>query len=604
MKKISLKKPENRGLVVSLIKRIAAENGRLFIRQYALAITCLVLVAASTAFMAWIMRDVIDKIFVQQNRAAIVTLPVIVFVSFAVRGIATYGQGVILARIGNNIVARYQRRLFTHITELSVDFFAENRSAHLAARINQNVSGIRDTLNLTITSIARDALTLIFLVFVMIWQDPILSGIALLAGPPIALMIGSLARQLRVATRQSIDINARVLASMQETAQGITVVKAFTMEAPLRERIERLIETAEERSNRIAVITERTTPVTEMVAGLAIAGVIAYSGYRAIVYGYSPGSMFAFITALLLAYDPARRLAKLQVQLERALVNASMIYEILDLKPRQADAPDAGALVVDKGEIAFENVDFAYYSGEPVLNSLSFVAPAGKTTALIGASGGGKSTIVSLLQRLYDVEGGRILVDGQDIRSVTKRSLRSQIAYVPQTPYLFEGTIRDNIRLGRPDATDAEIEEAARQAQADEFIVAAPQGYDTPVGENGMTLSGGQRQRLSIARALVRDAPILLLDEATSALDTRSETLVQAALDAAMRNRTVIVVAHRLSTITGADQILVVDGGEIVERGTHQELVHRDDGLYARFYGLQSGDKRRSAEAIAETVRG
>nr|WP_255618258.1 ABC transporter ATP-binding protein [Aurantimonas sp. VKM B-3413] len=599
-----MKKPENRGLVVKLIKRIAAENGRLFVRQYALAITCLVLVAASTAFMAWIMRDVIDKIFVQQNRAAIVTLPLIVFVSFAVRGIATYGQGVILARIGNNIVARYQRRLFTHITELSVDFFAENRSAHLAARINQNVSGIRDTLNLTVTSIARDALTLIFLVFVMIWQDPILSGIALLAGPPIALMIGSLARQLRVATRQSIDINARVLASMQETAQGITVVKAFTMEAPLRERIERLIETAEERSNRIAVITERTTPVTEMVAGLAIAGVIAYSGYRAIVYGYSPGSMFAFITALLLAYDPARRLAKLQVQLERALVNASMIYEILDMEPRQPDAPGAGALVVDKGEIAFETVDFSYYPGEPVLNSLSFVAPAGKTTALIGASGGGKSTIISLLQRLYDVEGGRILVDGQDIRSVTKRSLRSQIAYVPQTPYLFEGTIRDNIRLGRPDATDAEIEEAARQAQADEFIVAAPQGYDTPVGENGMTLSGGQRQRLSIARALVRDAPILLLDEATSALDTRSETLVQAALDAAMRNRTVIVVAHRLSTITGADQILVVDGGEIAERGTHQELVHRADGLYARFYGLQSGDKRRGAEAIAETVRG
>ncbi|MBO0905210.1 ABC transporter ATP-binding protein [Jiella sonneratiae] len=589
-------------MVTELIGRIYRENGRLFVRQYALAIGCLVIGSACTAFLAWIMRDVIDKIFVQQNRTAIFTLPVIVFITFAVRGVSSYGQAVMLARIGNNIVARYQRRLFAHITELSVDFFAENRSAHLAARINQNVSGIRDTLNLTITSLARDALSLVFLILVMIWQDPVLSGIALLAGPPIVLMIGRLARKLRAATREAIDINARVLASMQEAAQGITVVKAFTMEVPLRERIERLILKAEARSNKIAAITERTSPVTEMVAGLAIAGVIAYSGYRAVVYGYSPGSMFAFITALLLAYDPARRLAKLQVQLERALVNASMIYEILDMEPRQPDAPSARPLTIERGEIAFNDVVFGYYPDEPVLRGLSFVAPAGRTTALIGASGGGKSTIISLLQRFYDVWDGSVTIDGEDLRGVTKRSLRSKIAYVPQAPYLFEGTIRENIRLGRPDATDAEIEEAARQAQAEEFILAAPQGYDTPVGENGMTLSGGQRQRLSIARALVRDAPILLLDEATSALDTRSETLVQAALDAAMKNRTVIVVAHRLSTITGADQILVVDSGRIAERGTHRDLVDREGGLYARFYGLQAGGSRRSAH-LAEARR-
>ena len=601
--KISLTKPTERGLVTGLLKRIIEENGRLFLRQYAIAIVCLVLVAASTAFLAWIMRSVIDEIFVLQNRAAIVTLPIVIFLAFTIRGLATYGQGVILARIGNNIVARYQRRLFAHLLDLSVDFFGENRSAHLAARINQNVAGIRDTLNLTVTSITRDLLTLVFLVFVMVYQDPLLSLIALLAGPPIALMIAGLARKLRVATRQSIDLNARVLGSMQEAAQGITVVKAFTMEKPLRERIEHLILAAEERSNRIAVITERTTPVTEVVAGIAIAGVIAYSGYRAITYGYSPGAMFAFITALLLAYDPARRLAKLQVQLERALVNAQMIYEILDLEPRQADPADAQGLVVEKGEIVFKDVGFAYHSNEPVLRGLSFTAPAGKTTALIGASGGGKSTIIALLQRFYDVEHGRILIDGQDIRNVTKSSLRSTIAYVPQTPYLFEGTIRDNIRLGRPDASDAEIEEAARLAQAEEFIIAQQKGYDTPLGENGVSLSGGQRQRLSIARALVRNAPILLLDEATSALDTQSETLVQAALEQAMKNRTVLVVAHRLSTIVNADQILVIDSGEIVERGTHGELVGRPDGHYARFYGLQTHADRPHAEAIADTIR-
>ena len=599
-KKISLTGASERGLVLRLLKRVFEENGRVFLRQYSLAIVCLVLVAASTAFMAWIMRDVIDKIFVDQNKAAIFSLPLVVFLSFVVRGLASYGQGVLLARIGNNIVARYQRRLFAHLTELSVDFFGENRSAHLAARINQNVSGIRDTLNLTVTSLARDLLSLIFLVGVMIYQDPILSMIALLAGPPVALMIAGLAKKLRVATRQSIDLNARVLGSMQEAAQGITVVKAFTMEKPLRTRIERLILAAEDRSNRIAMITERTTPVTEIVAGFAIAGVIAYSGYRAIVYGYSPGAMFAFITALLLAYDPARRLAKLQVQLERALVNAQMIYEILDLEPRQPDPAHAKALMISKAEIAFEKVGFSYYENEPVLRDLSFVAPAGKTTALIGASGGGKSTVVALLQRFYDVETGRICIDGQDIREVTKHSLRGAIAYVPQSPYLFEGTIRENIRLGRPDASDHDIEEAARLAQADEFIRAQPFGYDTPLGENGVSLSGGQRQRLSIARALVRNAPILLLDEATSALDNQSETLVQAALEQAMKNRTVIVVAHRLSTIVNADQILVVDGGEIVERGTHADLVDRPLGLYARFYGLQSRDAPPRIRALGD----
>lgn len=595
--KLRLKEAGDRGVMLRLLKRMLLENGHQFVRQYSIAIVCLVLVAATTAFLAWVMRDVIDEIFVLGNRAAIVTLPVIVFLTFVVRGLATYGQGVILAQIGNNIVARYQRRLFEKLTELSVDFFTDNRSAQLAARINQNVTGIRDTLNLTITSLARDLLSLIFLVGVMLYQDPLLSGIALLAAPPIAWMISSLARKLRSATREVVDINSRVLASMQEAAQGITVLKAFTMEEPLKQRLEGLVTTAEKRSNRIASITERTTPVTEIVAGLAIAGVIAYSGYRAIVYGYSPGAMFAFITALLLAYDPARRLARMQVQLERAMVNASMIYEILDIEPRQADLPQARPLTIEAGEIAFRNVTFGYHAAEPVLKEVSFTAPAAKTTALIGASGGGKSTIISLIQRFYDVETGAITVDGVDIRNVTKMSLRGQIAYVPQSPYLFEGTIRENLRLGRTDATDQEIEHAAREAQAEEFILRQPLGYDTPLGENGVTLSGGQRQRLSIARALVRNAPILLLDEATSALDTRSETLVQEALENAMKDRTTIVVAHRLSTIVNADQILVVDGGEIVEGGTHDELVDKPKGLYARFYALQT--RRQGDEVLS-----
>ena len=265
-----------------------------------------------------------------------------------------------------------------------------------------------------------------------------------------------------------------------------------------------------------------------MLAGFAVAGVIGYAGFRALYGNQPPGAVFSFITALLLAYDPARRLARSQVTLERSLVNARMIYEILDLEPQQGDAPGALPLKVGDGEVRFDHVSFAYHQGTPVLDDVSFTAAAGKTTAIVGGSGAGKTTLIALLQRFYDVGTGHIAIDGQDIAEVTKQSLRGSIAYVSQQPYLFEGTIRDNIRYGRPDATDAEVEQAARIAQADDFIRQQPHGYETAVGENGLTLSGGQRQRLSIARAIVRNAPVLVLDEATSALDNESEARVQA----------------------------------------------------------------------------
>src|SRR5690606_8813377 len=275
----------------------------------------------------------------------------------------------------------------------------------------------------------------------------------------------------------------------------------------------------------------------------------------------------------MLAYDPARRLARVQVGLERSLVNARMIYEILDLEPKQGDAPGAAALEVDKGEVRFEGVSFSYAPDLPVLSDVSFVAEAGKTTAIVGASGAGKSTLTALLERFYDVDKGLITIDGQDISKVTKASLRGAIAYVSQQPYLFEGTIADNIRYGREDAGDAEIRQAAALAAADGFVRQQPQGYDTPVGENGVTLSGGQRQRVSIARAIVRQAPILLLDEATSALDNDSEARVQEALSTVRAGRTTIVIAHRLSTVINADKIIVLEDGRLIEEGAHQSLI-------------------------------
>ena len=580
--------PVSADTVATVLKRVIAENGREHVRGYAVAIACLMVVALTTAFTAWIMESVVNEAFANKRADLVMIICGAIFAAFVLRGIATYYEAVILSKIGNNIVARYQRRLYSHLMALSVSYYNESRSAYLAAQISQNVTGIRDVLNMTVTSLARDVLTLVALIGVMISKDWLLTLLVFLVAPPLLLGLRYVSKRLRNATREAVELNSHVLGAMQETIQGITIVKAFTMEAELKNKVEAIIGEAESRSNRIARLTERTAPMTETFAGFAISGVLAYAAYRSIYAGVMPGAFFAFVAALLMAYDPARRLARLQVSLERAAVNARMIYEILDLKPRQADRADAGSLAISDATIRFDNVRFGYSENETILKGVSFTAEGGRTTALVGPSGAGKSTVISLIPRFYDPTEGAILIDGQDIAHVTKQSLRNGIAYVSQQPYLFEGTIRDNIRYGRPDATDAEIEEAARHAYAHDFILAQPLGYDTPVGENGVTLSGGQRQRLSIARALVRNAPILLLDEATSALDTESEQAVQKALDEAMSGRTVVVIAHRLSTVVRADKIIVMQDGMVAEEGTHAALAARENGLYARLNNLQA----------------
>ncbi len=574
--------------VLGMLRRILSENGRDYIGTYAIAIVCLMSVALSTAFMAWILGDMVDEAFAKQRGEVVWLICGSIFLAFLLRGLASYGQAVALAKIGNNIVARYQRRLFSHLMELGVGFLGETRSAQLASQIGQNAGGIRDVLNLTITSLAKDLLTLVALVGVMIYRDWMLTAVVFLVGPPMVLALRYIAKRLRAVTREAVVVNSRVYGVMQETLQGIAIVKAFTMEDQLRGKINALVTDAEARSNRITRLSERTSPLTETLAGLAISGVLFYAAINTIYYDALPGDFISFIGALLLAYDPARRLARLQVNMERAAVNARMIYEILDIIPHQPDTPDAEKLEVSGGEIRLENVSFGYSAVSPVLSDVSFVAEAGKTTALVGPSGAGKTTIVNLLPRFYDISEGCIRIDGQDIARVTKQSLRHSLAYVSQHPYLFEGSLRDNIRYGRPEATDAEVEEAARLAYAHDFILEQPKGYDTLVGEGGSTLSGGQRQRLSIARALIRNAPILLLDEATSALDTESEVFVQKALDRAMSGRTVLVIAHRLSTIARADKIIVMMQGKVAEEGTHQQLSALEDGTYARFLKLQA----------------
>jgi ATP-binding cassette, subfamily B, bacterial MsbA len=581
---------DDRAAMLPVIKRLFLENARDHIGRYAFAIACLVTVALSTAFTAWVMESVINEAFTHKRTTLVIWICIAIFLAFALKGFAAYGQSVVLNKIGNAIVAKYQKRLYTHLMALNLGYFSDARSARIAATATQNVNGIRETMNLAVTSIARDVLTFVALVGVMISKDWLLTLLVAFTAPPMLLAVRYLAQRVRSATRESVEYNSHVSGVMQETIQGLMIVKAFTMEDQLRARMDKLIDTSEKRANKIVRLSERTAPITESFAGAAIAAVIGYAAYQSIYNGQLPGAFISFIAAMLLAYDPARRLAKLQVQLEKAYVNARMMFDILDTPVPMREAPDAKPLAVTAGRIEFRNVVFGY-GNERILKGVSFVAEGGKSTAIAGPSGAGKSTIINLIPRFYDPDEGEILVDGQDIRHVTKQSLREKLAYVSQSPVMFEGTVRDNIRYGRADATDAEIEAAARQAYAHDFILALPGGYDTPVGENGLNLSGGQRQRLSIARALVRNAPILLLDEATSALDSESEAAVQKAIEHAMHGRTVVVIAHRLSTISEADKIIVMEDGRIAEEGTHEMLAQEEAGLYARLNRLQIREK-------------
>jgi ATP-binding cassette subfamily B protein len=367
---------------------------------------------------------------------------------------------------------------------------------------------------------------------------------------------------------------------------GLRIVKAFTLEDAKRGRFDTHVGTVERESNKMARVGQRVHPLMETLGGLAAMLVLIYAGYSTIYGGKTPGEFMSFITSLMLAYEPAKRLARFNLELTQGLVGVRVLFEVIDKPLTEPDDNDKPALVLDKARVEFSHVRFSYREGEPVLRDLSFVAEPGKVTALVGPSGGGKSTILNLIMRFYEVSGGSITIDGHDIAQVSRRTLRSQIASVGQESFLFRASVRDNIAFGRPGATEAEIVAAAKAAHAHDFISAFPEGYDTQVGEQGLRLSGGERQRVSIARALIKNAPIILLDEATAALDAESERHVQAALAELCEGRTTLVIAHRLSTIMHASRILVIEGGELAEDGRHDELMRRN-GRYALFYKLQ-----------------
>jgi ATP-binding cassette subfamily B protein len=606
----------------NLIGRVLRENFHLYVGRYIMAFILMGCAAAATGVSVFLMQNITAVVFGSREAAQKLTTPlpstgsfaadwihkigaqlsalfvstpglfqifsvsVAIIIVFLIKGLSLYGSSVILTKIGNNIVARQQRRIGSHVLDQSLAFFVHFPSSDLITRISQAASSARDVMNLLMTRV-QDVLTALALLIAMFRLDWQLSCAALFIFLPITVALSLLIKRIRKIANSQYRSFIEVISAMQEAIVGNKLIKSYNLENPMRSRFEAAINGVEKLSNKMAIVSARTSPIMEFIGGVAVAAIVFYGGYRNLVLGQSADSLIAFLTALLLAYDPVKRIARMNVSLHASLIGLQMLYNVLDSDHSIPDAEDAKPLQLSKGGIALKDVTFSYRPNQPVLRDVSLTSAGGHVTALVGPSGSGKSTILNLIERFYAVDSGRIEIDGQEISGLKTESLRANMSLVSQDTFLFSDTLRNNIRFARPDATDVEIEAAAKAAFAHDFIMEQPQGYDTQVGENGGSLSGGQRQRISIARAFLKNAPILLLDEATSALDSESEKQIQLAFDTLMQGRTTIVIAHRFSTIRNARTIHVMQNGKVVASGSHQELISDEKSLYAHLYRLQ-----------------
>ena len=606
----------------NLIRRVLKENFHLYVGRYLLAFLLMGCAAAATGVSVFLMQNITAVVFGSREAAQHAVVPppstgsfiadriheissyfISLFVStpglfqifsvsiaivivFLIKGLSTYGSSVILTKIGNNIVARQQRRIGNHVLDQSLAFFVHFPSSDLITRVSQAANSASAVMNLLMTRI-QDVLTALALLIAMFKLDWQLSCAALFIFLPITVALGLLIKRIRKIASSQYRSFIAVISALQEAIVGNKLIKSYNLENPMRRRFDEAINGVEKLSNKMAIVSARTSPIMEFIGGVAVAAIVFYGGYRNLVLGQSADSLIAFLTALLLAYEPVKRIARMNVSLHASLIGLQMLYKVLDSDHSIPEVNDAKPLQLSKGEVSLKNVTFSYRTNQPVLRDVSLTCSGGHVTALVGPSGSGKSTILNLIERFYAVDSGRIEVDGQEISTLKTESLRANMSLVSQDTFLFSDTLRNNIRFARLDATDAEIEAAAKAAFAHDFIMEQPQGYDTQVGENGGSLSGGQRQRISIARAFLKNAPILLLDEATSALDSESEKQIQLAFDTLMQGRTTIVIAHRFSTIRNARTIHVMQNGKLVASGSHQELISDEKSLYAHLYRLQ-----------------
>ena len=585
----------------ALVKRLLKESVRPYLKWIGFALVGMVFVAGATAAMAWLMKPVINDVFVAKNKEFLLPISIAVLVTFAIKGFANYAQSVIMHYVGQRIITDTQHRLYGHLTRMDLSFFHQTPTGSLISRFTVDINMMRAAVSNALTGIGKDFLTLIFLVGVMFIQDWYLAVIAFVVFPVAILPIVKLGQRIRKVTVSTQEEIGQFTTLLEQTIQGARVVKAYRMEEYEKGRFRKIAERVFQLVFKSARIRSMASPIMETLGGVAVALVIFYGGFRVIEESMNPGAFFSFITALLLAYEPMKRLANLNASLQEGLASAQRLFGLLDTKPNIIDKPDAATLKIKGGNIVLNQVNFSYIPKHPVINGVSLSVPAGKLVALVGPSGAGKSTILNLIPRFYEVDSGIIKIDGIDVQDVTLDSLRRNIALVSQEIILFDDTVRANIAYGRPDASEKEITQAAKNAAAHDFIEAMSNGYDTYVGERGTKVSGGQRQRLAIARAMLKNAPILLLDEATSSLDAESEREVQAALMELMKGRTTLVIAHRLSTVIEADLIHVIDNGKLVESGNHPELLSKN-GTYARLYALQFKEQQLEAEVGAKTA--
>ncbi|MDE2361809.1 MAG: ABC transporter ATP-binding protein [Hyphomicrobiales bacterium] len=580
----------------SLLRRLLLEHGRRYGVAYFAALLFMGVGSAATALVAWLLKPALNHMVEPDGLRAMRVLSFAVAALFAIRGLASYFSQVLLARTGAHIVADLQSRLYDRLLDQDMAYLRAAHSGDMLARLSLAANSVRDALQVLTLSIGRDAATLFCLVVVMFVQDTALALIAVSIMPVAGYGLSTLVAAVRRLARSSFDGSARVIQTLQETLLGISVVKSFNLEDEMRARMSRAIAEVSRAANRAAVRMALASPLADLLAGVAIAIILFYGAWRVTNASADAGAFFSFVVAMLMTYEPGKRLARAHLEMQSGLAGARLIYDVLDRPPAEAPAAGPPRLEVAAGRIVFERVAFAYRPDEPALDMIDLVFEPGRTTALVGHSGAGKSTIVALLNRFYTPASGRILIDGQDISCVALQSLRQNIAYVPQDVFLFRGSIRDNIALGKIGAGDDEIMHAARNALVEDFVRAFRRGLETEVGETGANLSGGQRQRVAIARAMLKDAPILVLDEPTASLDSDSEREVKRALDRLRASRTTIVIAHRLQTILSADVIVVVDHGRVVAQGRHADLISRA-GVYRDFFEVQFGQNDEQAPA-------
>ena len=554
--------------------------------QLAAAMGCMLVIAVTTSATAFLVKPVLDDIFFNRDQKMLMLIPLVVVVIYFLRGIGTYGQDYLMNYAGENIIRQLRNALYNRIQDLPLSFFQEEKTGVLMSRITNDVNIIKDMVSTSVTSLLRDIFTVLGLTIVIFYRDWKMAVFAFVILPVAFYPIVLLGRRMRKVSTGCQQAMAEMSAFLHETFAGNKIVKAFGMESYEKRRFAEKTERLFRLEMKAVVVDALSSPVMEFLAGIGIAFIIWYGGSRVVDGTSTAGTFFSFMAAVLMLYDPVKKLSKLNNKVQQGLAATDRVFDVIE---KQSDIPEPENPVVLKPEfqqIAFEHVGLTYNGNHPALRGIDLAVRAGEILALVGMSGGGKTSLVNLIPRFYDVTQGRILIDGTDIRRLSVASLRKQIAIVTQDTILFDDTIRNNIAYGRPEAPMTEVIAAARAAYAFDFIEGFPNKFDTRIGELGNRLSGGEKQRLCIARALLKDAPILILDEATSALDTESEMLVQRALENLMRGRTTFVIAHRLSTISYADRIVVVVDGRIVEEGTHDCLMARR-GEYYKLHTMQ-----------------